>query len=109
MNNVLELFQNDKLLRQLNSTNIPILPKVDNLEQASQFRLKACYNIIYKSKLICTSLKAVMSYLVFNNQKSFVQGRDMVHNIFICHELLKNYNRKTSHRCAMKISLRKGL
>ncbi|KAH0722967.1 hypothetical protein KY289_006011 [Solanum tuberosum] len=43
---VLEFFTNGKLLKQLNATNIALIPKVRNPELASQFRPIACCNIL---------------------------------------------------------------
>lgn len=42
------------------------------------------------------------------NQSAFVQGRSMVHNVLICHDLLRHYNRQGSSKCLMKIDLRKA-
>lgn len=36
-----------------------------------------------------------------------MQGRSLIHNVLICHDLLRHYNRKTSPRCLMKIDLKK--
>ncbi|XP_075086065.1 secreted RxLR effector protein 78-like [Nicotiana tabacum] len=58
--------------------------------------------------MICTRLKPAVSHIVADNQSAFVQGRSMMHNVLICHDLLKHYNRKTTPRCLMKIDLRKA-
>lgn len=107
---VLEFFQTGHLLKQVNATNIILIPKVEAPEQASQFRTIACCNVIYKciSKTICTRLKGALNHLVADNQPAFVQGRSMIHNILICHDLLRHYNRKTTPRCLMKIDLKKA-
>lgn len=42
------------------------------------------------------------------NQSAFVQGRSMLHNILICHDILRHYNRQTTPRCLVKIDLRKA-
>nr|XP_016433942.1 PREDICTED: uncharacterized protein LOC107760411 [Nicotiana tabacum] len=107
---VLEFFHNGKMIRQINATNIALIPKSDHPKSASQYRPIACCNVLYKciSKILCRRLKEAMSHIVTDNQSTFVQGRSMIHNILICHDLLRHYNRKTSPRCLMKIDLRKA-
>lgn len=58
--------------------------------------------------MICSRLKESISVIVAGNQSAFVQGRSMVHNVLICHDLLRHYGRKTIPRCLMKIDLRKA-
>ncbi|XP_060178152.1 uncharacterized protein LOC132608097 [Lycium barbarum] len=58
--------------------------------------------------MLCSRLKEAVQYIVAENQAAFVQGRSMVHNILVCHDLLRHYNRKTTPRCLMKIDLRKA-
>lgn len=108
---ILQFFTNGKFLKQLNVTLITVIPKVDVAQNASQFRLIACCNVLYKciSKMICTRLKKVVSIVVADNQAAFVEGRPLVHNVLICHDLLRHYNSKTTPRCLMKIDLKKGL
>ncbi|XP_075091713.1 uncharacterized protein LOC142171895 [Nicotiana tabacum] len=107
---VLDFFQNGKLLRQINSTIIALIPKVDALEYANQFRPISCCNVIYKciSKLIYSRLKHVITHIVADNQSTFIQGISMMHNVLICHDILRHYNRRTTPRCLMKINLRKA-
>ncbi|XP_019237733.1 PREDICTED: uncharacterized protein LOC109217895 [Nicotiana attenuata] len=107
---ILEFMENGKLLRQVNSTVISLIPKVLVPEFASQFRPISCCNVIYKciSKMLCKRLKRAVSILVAENQATFVEGRSLIHNILICHDLLRHYNRKTTPRCLMKIDLRKA-
>lgn len=51
---VLELFNNGKLLKQLNATSIALIPKLSNPKYAIQFRPISCCNVLYKciSKLL---------------------------------------------------------
>ncbi|XP_019253857.1 PREDICTED: uncharacterized protein LOC109232545 [Nicotiana attenuata] len=107
---ILEFFWNGKLLKQINSTNIALIPKITVPENASQYRPITCCNVLYKgiSKLICSRLKEAITVIVDDNQSAFVQGRSMVHNVLICHDLLRYYGRKTTPRCLMKIDLRKA-
>ncbi|XP_019223639.1 PREDICTED: uncharacterized protein LOC109205382 [Nicotiana attenuata] len=109
-NAVLQFFENGKLLQQVNSTIISLIPKVSNLQNASQFRLISCCNVLYKyiSKMIYVRLKKAITHVVADNHAAFVEGRSLTHNVLICHDLLRHYNRKTSLRCLVKIDLRKA-
>nr|XP_018625785.1 uncharacterized protein LOC108944873 [Nicotiana tomentosiformis] len=107
---ILEFFRNGKLLKQINSTNIALIPKTTVPENASQYRPIACCNVLYKgiSKMIYNRLKEAISVIVADKQSTFVRGRSMVHNVLICHDLLRHYGRKTTPRCLIKIDLRKA-
>lgn len=107
---VLEFFQTGELLQQLNATNIALIPKVEAPEFASQYMPISCFNVIYKciSKILCNKLSKAIEIIVADNQAAFVQGRSMIHNILICHDLMRHYNKKTSPRCLMKIDLKKA-
>lgn len=63
--------------------------------------------MLYKCvfKIICARLKKVILQVVAENQATF---RSLIHNVLICHDLLRHYNKKTSPRCPMKIDLMKA-
>lgn len=86
-----------------------MIPKVPVPQNAGQYRPILCCNVVYKtiSNLICKRLKEIIGSLVAENQATFVRGRSLVHNVLIYHDLLRNYNRKTTPICMMKIDLRK--
>ncbi|XP_019257817.1 PREDICTED: uncharacterized protein LOC109236042 [Nicotiana attenuata] len=107
---VSEFIDNGQILTQINSTSIALIPKVKNPLQASQFRPISCCNVIYKciSMIICTRLRKAIPMIVADNQATFIEGRSLIHNVLICHDLLRHYNRKTTPRCLMKIDLKKA-
>lgn len=94
---VLEFLSTRHLLKQINSTKISLIPEVPNPQYDSQLRPLSCSNELYKfiSKVMCVRLGMSLSHLVAENQAAFVAGRSLVHNILICHDLLRQY-RKTS-------------
>ncbi|XP_059315810.1 uncharacterized protein LOC132066523 [Lycium ferocissimum] len=53
-------------------------------------------------------LKQVFPSLVSDAHAAFVSGRSLIHNVLICHDLMKRYNRKSTPKCLMKIDLRKA-
>lgn len=75
-NVILEFFDNVQMLKQLNSTIIALIPKVEDLLNASQYKPISCCNTIYKciSKIICTRIKEVLPTIVTKNQAAFVEG-----------------------------------
>lgn len=110
-NDVLDFFTTGKLLGQVNATILAMVPKVENPVTPTDLRPIACCNSLYKciTKLICTRLKPIMSSLVNASQNAFVEGRSIIHNILICEDLVRLYNRKgISPRCMIKIDLKKA-
>lgn len=72
---VLDFFRNGKLLKQLNSTNIALIPKVDCPESASQYRPISCCNVVYKciSKMLCSRLKEAVAHIVAKTRRPLYQ------------------------------------
>lgn len=108
---ILEFFNNGKLPKILNSTIISLIPKVIVLAYAGKFRPISCCNVLYKykSKMLYNSrLNKDIYHTVADNQAAFVGGKSLVYNVFTCHDLLRQYNRKISPRCLTKINLIKA-
>ncbi|XP_010670394.1 uncharacterized protein LOC104887462 [Beta vulgaris subsp. vulgaris] len=108
---ILNFFQSCKLLKQINATTLCLIPKVEQPTDVSQFRPIACYNVIYKaiSKMLCSRLKKVLPTLIDQVQSAFVENRVILHNIFICQDMLKGYKRKNLlARCTPKVDLKKA-
>ncbi|XP_074282709.1 uncharacterized protein LOC141607248 [Silene latifolia] len=103
-------FQTGKLLRQVNTTTLTLIPKVDNPKSVLEFRPIACCNIIYKAitKVMCNRLNRVLPDIINESQGGFVKNRNIVENVLICQDLVRMYNRKVaSPRCMIKIDLKK--
>ncbi|GLT38165.1 hypothetical protein SLA2020_124300 [Shorea laevis] len=108
---VLDFFDSGKILKQINATNITIVPKVSCPNVVSAYRPIACCNVIYKviSKLLTQRINEVLSMLVSSNQATFVKGRSITTNLLICQDLVRNYHRSMGPaRCLMKIDLQKA-
>lgn len=83
---VTDFFSSGKLLKQINATNLCLLPKVPSPGSPSDFRPIACCNVIYKTitKLMTSRLQAILPSIISPNQGAFVKGRLIVSNILVC-------------------------
>ncbi|XP_060182487.1 uncharacterized protein LOC132612182 [Lycium barbarum] len=110
-NAILQFFENGRLLRSINCTTITLVPKVTTPNFVKEFRPIACCSTIYKliAKIMTTKLKTVVDYLVGPSQSAFIEGRNILDNVVVAHELVKGYGQKhVSPRCFMKIDIRKA-
>ena len=108
---VREFFRNGKLLKDMNTTAISLIPKKPEACSLSDFRPISCCNIVYKliSKIIANRLKPILSECVSPNQAAFLKGRSLGENVLLATELIKDYNKSSCHQSAMlKIDIRKA-
>jgi len=83
---VRDFFIPGKILNQLNTTNLTLIPKKLNPSSGIEFRPIACCNVTYKviAKVICGKLKTALSSLVDQRQAAFLEGRDILHGCIMC-------------------------
>ncbi|GAB2282642.1 hypothetical protein Dimus_039557 [Dionaea muscipula] len=108
---VLDFFRKGKMLSQVNSTILYLVPKSLNAGLVSEFRPIACCTILYKviAKMLCNRLVLVLPSIIHQSQSAFVKGRSIVDNILLCQELICGYERKKiSPRCLARIDIRKA-
>ncbi|XP_026396786.1 uncharacterized protein LOC113291472 [Papaver somniferum] len=81
-------FSKLKLLGEVNSTFLTLIPKIDNPAKVSDYRPISCCNVIYKC---ITKIIAIID------------------NIMLAHEIVRNYHRSNgAPRCSLKNDLRKA-
>ncbi|XP_071714436.1 uncharacterized protein [Rutidosis leptorrhynchoides] len=108
---VKEYFQNGKLLNEVNSTIIALVPKLAAPKKVNDFRPIACCTVLYKciSKVITNRIKNVLDGIVDENQSAFIPGRQISDNILLSQELMRNYHKKVGPpKCAFKIDVQKA-
>ncbi|GKC06012.1 RNA-directed DNA polymerase, eukaryota, reverse transcriptase zinc-binding domain protein [Tanacetum coccineum] len=99
------------MLKEINSTLISLIPKIQTPDKVTDFRPIACCNVIHKciSKLIINMMKGVLDKLVGLSQSAFVPQRHIHDNILLSQELLKGYDKKDApKRVALKVDIQKA-
>lgn len=108
---VREFFRNGKLLKDMNTTAIALIPKKPEACSLSDYRPISCCNVVYKliSKIIANRLKPILTECVSPSQAAFLKGRSLGENVLLATELIKDYNKSSCHKSAMlKIDIRKA-
>ena len=108
---VLNFFTTGKLLKQVNSTLLALIPKVHNPMTVGDFRPISCCNVLYKiiAKLLVQRLSVVLDKLINPSQAAFIPGRSIGDNILLAQELFTGYNQtRLPPRCPLKVDIRKA-
>ena len=108
---VKEFFKHGKLLRELNSTILALVPKVPNPTTMGDFRPISCCNLLYKaiSKIMANRVREILPQIISHNQTAFIPGRKIGDNIMLAQELLRNYHKNDgAPRCAIKVDIMKA-
>ncbi|KAL0293333.1 UNVERIFIED_CONTAM: hypothetical protein Sradi_6943100 [Sesamum radiatum] len=106
----MDFFRSGRLLRQLNHNIITLVPKSEHSPTVANYRPISCCNVIYKAiiKIIVDRLTPALEHLIDRCQAAFVGGRSITDNIFLAHEMVRQYTRKRiSTRCTINVDLRK--
>ena len=106
MQEVAELFERGELDRQLNHTNLCLIPKVYPPTGMSQFRPIALCNVSYKiiSKILVNRLKRHLGSIIPENQTAFIPGRMITDNILVAYEIFHSFKaRKRQAKSYMAI------
>lgn len=112
-NAVTSFFEGGYLLKELNKTNIVLIPKVANPESLSQFRPISFCNFSMKiiCKVLANRLKLILDNIVSPNQSAFVPGRMIQDNIIVANEafhFLKTHTKGKRQALALKLDFNKA-
>lgn len=108
---VKEFFSNGRLLRELNTTAIALIPKQPKVCTLGDYRPISCCNLIYKviSKIIALRLKPILQDCISPNQAAFLKGRSLGENVLLASELIRNYHKPSCPKsCMLKLDIRKA-
>ncbi|XP_074300969.1 uncharacterized protein LOC141632309 [Silene latifolia] len=109
---ILDFFKTGKLLREVNSTLISLIPKGTSPNTVMDYRpMISCCTTIYKtiSKILTSRLHKIMPHIVGLEQAAFVADRSIFDNIMLANELVRGYDRKyKTPRCVVKVDIRKA-
>ncbi|KAL2226583.1 UNVERIFIED_CONTAM: hypothetical protein Sindi_2017000 [Sesamum indicum] len=108
---VMDFFNTGRLLKQINTTLLALIPKVHAPMTVSDFRPISCCNVLYKviAKIIVQRLSVILDKLISPGQAAFVPGRSIGDNIMLAQELFTGYNQsRLPPKCALKVDIRKA-
>ncbi|KAL0292016.1 UNVERIFIED_CONTAM: hypothetical protein Sangu_3258200 [Sesamum angustifolium] len=108
---ICEFFRTGQLLKQVNTTVLALIPKVNLPSYVSDYRPISCCNVLYKviTKVIVQRMQPVLHLLIDHSQTAFVPGRSIADNILLAQELLAGYNqRRLPPRCTLKVDIQKA-
>ncbi|KAL2224632.1 UNVERIFIED_CONTAM: hypothetical protein Sindi_2930300 [Sesamum indicum] len=108
---VLDFFTTGRLLKQINTTLLALIPNVHSPMTVSDFRPISCCNVLYKiiAKLLVQRLSVVLDKMISPCQAAFFPGRSIGDNIMLAQELFSGYKQaRLPPRCALKVDIRKA-
>jgi hypothetical protein len=109
---ILEFFVTGKLLREVNSTNLTLIPKKKkNASIMGDYRPIACCNLVYKciTKILANRLVPGLDEVISSNQGAFIPKRSIAENILLAQEVVCDYHKeKGTPRCTLKVDLMKA-
>ena len=100
-----------ELLKEVNATILTLVPKKVNPTAIRDFRLIACYSVIYKclTKIISNRMLLFLNDLVSLNQFTFIPSRSISEDVLLAQELVRNYHKdKRDPCCTLKIDRMKA-
>ncbi|MCI11013.1 RNA-directed DNA polymerase (Reverse transcriptase), partial [Trifolium medium] len=92
-----DFFVNGKLLQNLNSNLIVLIPKMNGAVSMSDFRPIALANFIFKilTKIIADRLASIAPKLVSEHQRGFIPGRQISDCVIVASEAINVLHKKS--------------
>ncbi|KAK9993986.1 hypothetical protein SO802_023689 [Lithocarpus litseifolius] len=110
---VLNALNSGVIPESLNSTFIPLIPKVKHPKRVADFRPNSLCNVVYKliSKVLVNRLKKFLASAIPETQSAFLSGRLILDNVLVAFETLHYLKRKTNGKVgqmALKLDMSKA-
>ena len=89
-NLVLNVLNHDMSVSEINKTNIALVPKNKNPQKMTDFRPNSLCNVVHKlsSKTLANRLKAILPFIMLENQSAFVANKLITDNILVAYEIM---------------------
>jgi len=99
-----------KVLLAFNRTFLTLIPKEEKVETPHKFLPIYLCNVIYKliSKLITERLKPLFPSLISTEKTCYVEGRQILDNIILTHELIDSLHSSKNLKILIKLYLSKA-
>lgn len=110
----LSILNEDKPLREINSTLIALIDKTKRAEGVADFRLISLCNVVYKlvSRCLANRLKTNMECFISNTQEAFVGNREIYDNSMVGFEglfTIKKGRFRNGNVMSLKLDILKAL
>jgi hypothetical protein len=99
-----------QVLPSLNATFLALIPKENKVTTLNHFRPVALCNVIYKllTKVIAKCLKIIIPFIISQEQSGYMEGRQIMDNIILAHEVIHSLQSTKSPGMLMKLDLPKA-
>lgn len=90
------VFRYGYLPKGVNYTILALVPKKTDSLEMRDYRPIACCNVLYKvvSKILANRMKEFLPRIITQNQSAFVKGRQLMENVLLASELVKDYHKE---------------
>lgn len=109
---VQSFFRGNHILKELNHSNIVLIPKGDNSTSTNNFRPISLCNVSYKiiSTILANRFKLLLPKIILAFQSAFISGQGIQDKSIVAHEIMHylSTQRGKNHFVALKIDMEKS-